>query len=242
MQAVAQDELRTRGKEDFNTEDGLSRVTRYFGDSRHEDDNPNAFLVEFRPVPGGAIRPHFHKVAQFQVVIGGDGHLGKSPVTPIAFHYADASTPYGPIKPSDEERGIDFLTLRSVTRKGIWWMPGARDEIAPRAGREHRNVVSSVPDGSLPETGSTTQTLIEEHPDRLAAFLLRLAADESAPTPSPEGTGGQYLLVTRGALTGPSELGPLSLLFAHADEEPTLTAGPEGAEVLVLQFPTKVLP
>jgi hypothetical protein len=242
MHAVAQDEVRTRGTEDFNTEDGLSRVTRYFGDAREEADDPNAFLVEYRPVPGGAIRPHFHKVAQFQVVIGGEGHLGKNPVAPIAFHYADPSTPYGPIKPSDETRGIDFLTLRPVARKGIWFMPGASGEMAPRASREHRNVVATVPDGSLPETGCTTQTLIEEHPDRLAAFLLRLAGGESAPSPSPAGTGGQYLLVTRGALSAPNELGPFSLLFARNDEEPMLTAGPEGAEVLVLQFPTKIVP
>lgn len=241
LETVTPTEIAARSRREAVTEDGVSYVTRYLGDGAGSDDaSPDAFLVQFRPNPGCAVRPHFHKVAQFQVIVGGDGHVGKHAVTPITFHYTDHSTPYGPITPADEERGIDFLTLRSVTRKGIWWMPGSRSELADRAGREHRNIVAQVPPGALPATGHTIDELIAESPDRLAAFLVRLAPGEAVDAPSAAGSGGQYHLVARGSLTGPGPLDPLSLLYT--DEPARLVAGPEGAEVLILQFPVTVAP
>ena len=64
----------------YQTEDGQSLVTPYIGPHTGESSHPDAFMVEFTPLPGCAIRPHFHKVPQWQVITRGDGWIGKMPV------------------------------------------------------------------------------------------------------------------------------------------------------------------
>jgi hypothetical protein len=241
MQVVTPDEVHGREKEDFNTEDGLSRVTHYFGHRGPDDEEPSAFLVEYRPVPGGAIRPHFHKVAQFQVVIGGDGRIGKVPVPPISFQYADPSTPYGPITPSDEARGIDFLTLRPVARAGLWWMPGNNHELEGRLRRNRANTIS--PDAPLPSSGTECQRMIDGDDDGLAGYVVRLAPGAVEVVEVPQNSAGQYHLVTRGTLVDDERtLERMSLLFVDTGGSISLTAGPDGGEVLVMQFPSGIEP
>jgi hypothetical protein len=241
MQVVTPAEVQSREQLDVETEDGLSRVTHYFGGEEPNNEQPSAFLVQYRPVPGGAIRPHFHKIAQFQVVIGGDGRIGKVPVPPISFQYADPSTPYGPITPADEQVGIDFLTLRPVARAGIWWMPGSRHEMSGPAGR---NRAATVPaDAALPDAGSQTEDLIEGDEDGLAGYVVRLAAGAREAIEVPSCSAGQYHLVTRGTIVHAGDvLDRLALMFAHPGERVEVLAGADGAEVLVMQFPAKIEP
>jgi hypothetical protein len=241
MHAVTPEEVQGREKEDFNTEDGLSRVTHYFGGRGPDNEEPSAFLVQYRPVPGGAIRPHFHKVAQFQVVIAGDGRIGKVPVPPISFQYADPSTPYGPITPIDEQEGIDFLTLRPVARNGLWWMPGNNHELE---GRLRRNRASTVPpDAPLPASGAEREDMIERDDDGLAGYLVRLAPGAEEAMEVPEPSAGQYHLVTRGTIIYEGrELERMALLFLNSGERVAIKGGPQGGEVLVMQFPSGVEP
>lgn len=242
MQVVTPDEIQGREKEQFHTEDGLSEVTHYFGERGPDNEDASAFLVEYRPLPGQAIRPHFHKVAQFQVVIGGDGRIGKVPVPPISFQYADPSTPYGPIKPADEERGIDFLTLRPVARNGLWWMPGNNHQLE---GKLRRNRATTVdPAAPLPTAGVERRQMIESDDDGLDGYLVRLAPGATETVSVPENSWGQYQLVTRGTIAEPEgrELRRLSLLYAGRGESVAFTAGPEGGEVLVMQFPSGIEP
>jgi hypothetical protein len=241
MEVVTPAEIQGRAKRDVETEDGLNRVTNYFGGAEPNNEEPSAFLVEFRPVPGGAIRPHFHKVAQFQVVIGGGGAIGKVPVPPISFQYADPSTPYGPIRPSDEQRGIDFLTLRPVARQGLWWMPGNQHELS---GTLRRNRAATLdPDASLPIAGSQREDLIDGDEDGLAGYVLRVAAGAEEVVAVPEGSAGQYHLVTRGTVVYEGrELERMALVFVATGERATVKGGTEGAELLVMQFPGRIEP
>ena len=59
---------------------------------------------------------------QYQVVVGGFCTMGKQQTPPVSFQYADAYTPYGPIK--GEEQGFAFFTLRQVASGGFFPMPG----------------------------------------------------------------------------------------------------------------------
>jgi hypothetical protein len=162
-------------------------------------------------------------------------------VPPISFHFADISTPYGPITPVDEKAGIDFFTLRPRRRPGVWYMPGSKQEMTGRAGR---NIAINVDPQPAPAGGVETAMLIEQHDDGLAAFRVRLAPGESATGPTTVGTGGQYYLVMDGALERDGvSLPPNSLLFVEPEEDaPDLLAGSAGADVLVMQFPVKVVP
>jgi hypothetical protein len=239
MQVVAREDIEKREKIDYRDDAGQHLITPFLG-GEEGSAKPSAFMVEFRPNPGGVIKPHFHKVAQFQIVVGGDGMLGKHDVPPFSYHYTDPSTPYGPIAPASDARGIDYITLRPVVRGGLYWMPGNKDQMDGRAGR---NIAGHVPNEPLPAKGVSQDQLIERHDDGLAVSVLRLAPHEETEAPGPAGSGGQYQLTTRGSLVHEGrDLGPLALTFVAPDEHSTLTAGSEGAEVLVMQFPTKILP
>jgi hypothetical protein len=240
MQVVTPDEVRERERHAYETEDGVSTVTHYFGpEDRREIDEASAYLVQYRPAPGKAIRPHFHKIAQFQVIVAGDGAIGKVPVPPLSFQYADPSTPYGPIRPTDEAEGIDFLTLRPAARRGIWFMPGNRDEMDGHAGRNRAATVSeSAP---LPASGSQAEDLIEPGEDGLAGYVVRLAAGAAETIEAPTNSGGQYHLVTRGEVgVDGRTLERLALLFVDGGDSVSFVAGPDGGEVLVMQFPNRI--
>ncbi len=240
MQVVTPDEVREREQHAYETEDGVSRVTHYFGpEDRREVDEASAYLVQYRPAPGKAIRPHFHKIAQFQVIVAGDGRIGKVPVPPVSFQYADPSTPYGPIRPTVEAEGIDFLTLRPAARKGIWFMPGNRDQMDGHAGRNRAATVDdTVP---LPATGSEARDLIERDDDGLAGYVVRLAAEAVETIEAPANSGGQYHLVTRGeVIVEGRALERLAILFVDGGDSVSYEAGASGGEVLVMQFPNRI--
>lgn len=75
--------------------------------------------------------------------------------------------------------------------------------------------------------------------DGLAAYMLRLGANQSLQGPDPKMSDGQFYLVVSGNLRQDAGELPLwSMLHAAPDEAaPVLRAGAVGCEVLVLQFP-----
>jgi hypothetical protein len=226
------------------------RITNYFGDDvkavsglRPEHSvEPVAQLVETGPESPDdadrfvAVAAHFHLVRQFQVFVGGDDPcIGKRPLSRFDFHYVDPSTPYGPFIAG--KGGVSFFTLRPRgAAPGIYWMPGSRDEMTGHAGR---NIVVSQSAPTEERDSSPTAPLIDRHDDGLAAFRLAVGAGETVTAPDPAGSGGQYYLVMEGALVADgAEYPPLSLLWVEPEDAPiAVTGGPEGASVLVMQFP-----
>jgi hypothetical protein len=234
-----------------NDLEGLNyKVTNFFGDAAVAGDGPQGFLVEIAPVSPPSdpdsrmtmVWPHFHLVRQYQVFVDGeDLSIGKHSVERFDFHYTDPSTPYGPI--DSNGGGVKYFTLRPRSDIGAYFMPGSKGKMTMRAGRNvvvkaDRNVVVNA--GSQLDSGSPpVLEFIEPHEDGLASFLLTLRANETVVAPDPVGCGGQYHLVATGSLLdAEKELPPLSLIWVDGDEEAlSLTAGPAGAEVIVLQFP-----
>lgn len=197
---------------------------------------PQAFLVEQEP--GATVHAHFHYVDQFQVVVGGSGRIGKHDLTPIMVHFAGANTPYGPILPSDQ--GLSYFTLRaSADTTGAQFMPAARDRRRPSPWRYElaQPVIST-------EEALSGRRKVEIEPvlsgdGGLSVVMFRLPPGGSVITPPPSEGNGQSLLVTAGSiLHGDEVCERLSALFVPpASPAPRLTAGPEGADVLLLQFP-----
>ena len=72
---------------------------------------PQAFLVKMHE-PGSVIPPHFHVEDEFQVVVAGGGSLGKHALEGVAVHFAEAYTPYGPIRTGPD--GLVFFTQRAI--------------------------------------------------------------------------------------------------------------------------------
>lgn len=230
MQMVSNSESRMI---EVQRKDGVGRRRDYIGTPGEIIDGPQGFLVE-RPYAGARVDPHFHDIDQFQVIVAGDGRIGKKLVKPITFQYADAYTPYGPIVADDD--GISFFTLRNVASGGHFSMPGSRHLMPCRAGR---NIAGDLDLNSevLAENEVTRESLMDTQDDGVHAESIHLGPNASASGVPCEG-GGQYYLVCDGTLVENGKtLDELSLMHVGADEGTlTLHAGPKGATVLAMQF------
>jgi hypothetical protein len=213
--------------------DGTGRRRDYIGSGGKIAPGPQAFLVE-RLYANARIDPHFHDVDQFQIVVQGDGRIGKKPVAPVTFQYADAYTPYGPIVAN--AAGIAFFTLRPVASGGHFSMPGNRHRMPCRAGRNLAGGFDAD-SAALPAGASAVEPLLPAEADGVAAVGLRLGAHASI-AGVPADAGDQYYLVCGGTLVEAGrELPRHSLIHvASGEPAPTLTAGADGAAVLLVQF------
>ncbi len=230
MRAVATAEANMR---EIVRKDGVGRRSDYFGEPGMISNEPQGFLVE-RPYAGARIDPHFHDIDQFQVVVAGDGRIGKKEVRPVTFQYADAYTPYGPIIGRDD--GISFFTLRNVASGGHFSMPGSKHLMPCRAGRNIAAVFEQG--GPQPAEGEVTrEPLMDVQADGVYAEGIRFGGNAVAEG-IPNEAGGQYYLVCAGTLiANGKELTDKSLIRTNPGEKtPTLRAGSSGASVLALQF------
>ena len=205
------------------------------GNEENDDGLPQGFLV-MQP-PWSVTPPHFHDHEQFQVVVEGDGRIGRRSTRPLSVHYAAGHTPYGPIEAG--ENGLYYFTLRARWDSGAKYMPGSRDILKP-VRRRHRLVNDlDLPDADELRSGSTDCIdVMDRDEDGVAASLYRIAPSSQATLACGTVAGGQYAIVVGGSLTDAGrELGWLSGLYRYR-REPSLqvTAGPDGAAVLLMQF------
>lgn len=201
--------------------------------------SPQAFIIEQEP--GSTIRPHFHQENQFQVVVAGEGHIGRHEVVPISLHYASRHTGYGPVVAG--ERGVTYLTLRDRFTIEAWYLPDSKHlmEDVPR-----RNLfaerIDVEPDASLQkQREGSLRTVIAPEPDGVAACVVSIAPRQAMAVPTPAGGADRFHLVIAGELVLDAQcLRRGSIVFASADEAPLpLNASGSGAQVLVMQYPAK---
>jgi hypothetical protein len=196
---------------------------------------PMAFLVE-QPA-GSVVASHFHESNQFQLVVAGSGMLGTHAVQPIAVHYSNAYSAYGPITAGDE--GLQYLTLRNGYDRGARYLPAAREELRGVQRRFREAVADATPPGELPAE-ATTETLLAVTPDGLGAWRHRLPPGAALRGPDPASGDGQFWVVTGGELRAAdgATLPALSCAFVGPEEPPfAVTAGEAGLEVVVMQYP-----
>jgi hypothetical protein len=199
--------------------------------------SPQAYLVE--QDPNSIIEPHFHQENEFQVMVEGNGFLGRHLVEPVRVHYAGAHTGYGPI--SAGPKGLSYFTLRARTDPGAKFLPGARAEMqkGPKRHLLGAAVHPEAPDELAARTDIEVVELWAAQPDGIGGWLLRLPPGSTAAAPVRAGASA-YLLVVEGIFQLNNERLPrFATVFVGAgDAAPSLQAGDEGLELLVLQFPT----
>lgn len=207
------------------------------GNEANDDGRPQGFLVH---QPPNAITPaHFHEPNQFQVFVAGKGRMGAAPAAALTVQYANGHTPYGPIVAGEE--GVQYFTLRQRWDPGAKYLPASRDLL--RKGNQRTRIKSAigVDDDATrrARTAATADVIMAEEADGLAAWIWRLAPNGTDPLPDPTSSGGQYLIVVGGTLTsGGQALDRLSTVFVSPEEAAfTATAGDDGLDLLVLQFP-----
>lgn len=218
---------------------GAAPVRGQYVEGNETNDNglPQGFLVD-QP-PGAVTLPHFHETNQFQVFVEGTGRMGKHPAEPLTVQYANGHTPYGPIVAS--ETGVKYFTLRQRWDPGAKYMPGASDKLAK--GNQRTRLKAGIPATTAAERAGlaepAVETIFAREADGLAAWFYRFAAGQSALLPDAAGTGGQYLLVTAGDLViEDKSLEKWSTVFVmNGEAAARVTAGADGLDLLVLQFP-----
>ena len=198
---------------------------------------PQAFLVEQEA--GATVAPHFHYVDQFQVIVSGDGVLGRHPVSPLTVHFAGAHTGYGPIVPG--EHGLAYFTFRaSADETGAQYLPGGSARM--HKGRRRNLVASHLPLSAKDcmEARQENETSVGlQADDGLCVELLRIAPNRSMAVPDISLGFGASILVAAGEVTCSGKVyGAWSCLYASREEPRVeLTASQHGAEVLFMRYP-----
>lgn len=208
-------------------------------------DAPQAFLLEMSAHQ--KLVSHFHEVDQFQIFVGGSGTIGRNKPATLGntMHYADHHTGYGPILASAQ--GFSYFTLRPQTDAGAVEIdkPGYREKLKPS---KKRHFLSNILLSTEPVLKNRSDIVLEpmiadqdKFDDGLAAFMLRAGPGMQASGPDPRGSGGQYYLVLNGGLQYDGGDYPLwSLLFVEPEDAPcSFTAGPQGVEIFVGQYPAR---
>lgn len=202
-----------------------------------------AFRLDFNA--NQTLDAHFHIVDQFQVFVEGDGTIGRDSVGPIVVHYADHHTGYGPLVASPY--GMTYFTLRSKTDAGLNFLrePHIREKLQPtkRRHRMSKKIILSNEPLLSDRTEVSIEDALDPHEDDegIAVKVMRMGPNLQAQAPDTSLSGGEYLLVLNGSIVQDGQtLGKYSLLFVRSDETPPmLTAGPNGAEVLVTRYPVE---
>lgn len=215
---------------------GGSRWNTYFFQPEKGTRLPQAFLVE--NTPHRVLRTHYHDVDQFQVIVQGDGTLGRHAVRPYSVHFARAHTPYGPITAGAS--GIAWLTIRARRdAEDAQFLPEKRAQLERAGGRKPWQISRDAPfDASAdPVRLQPVPDIADER--GLAAYALRMKPDAKTLAPDPAATGGQYLIVLRGSLVREeSEQRAITIGYVAPNEgRIALQAGKEGLDALVLRFP-----
>jgi hypothetical protein len=220
-------------KRDLVGQSGRIRNHLFFGEPMTLSEGPEAFLVEMCD-PHSQLPPHFHDVDQFQIVAEGEGRLGRHPLHPMSCHYADGFTPYGPI--IADERGLSYFTIRLHAAGGTFRIPQCRSMLPGSPGRSLFNSFDNATPVNAGE--SRRDVLSAPMQDGLAMIGLCMGAGATA-VGEPSDAGGQFMLVCSGSLTHEVAVYErLALIWLEAGElAPVISAGPEGASILIMQFP-----
>ncbi|MFE2910966.1 hypothetical protein [Kitasatospora indigofera] len=210
----------------------IGRVVDYFGGAA-PDGGPQAYLVEQR---NQVLRPHFHPVDQFQILLGAPGALfGRRPIDHPVAHYADARTVYGPLTGGDPP--LRYFTLRAEATQATEFMPESRAKLPDRPGRSlHREIAPAPADPGAGRAARTT--LLADERDGLEISCVTAGAGAPVEVPG-AGPAGQFLFV----LAGEVEYGGAGHPAESVGWQPPGGAGwtgratSAGTRLLVLRFP-----
>jgi len=206
-------------------------VNSYLGSPTEVRPGAQAFLVrQEKPL----LRPHFHEVDQFQVVMDGVGELGGDDALPGLIHYTDAYTAYGPIRTNPAVGTLTYLTLRRHAAVGANFMPESRVKRREAGGGGEHFVVQL---GALPGEMSATAELARTARGAVA-FEARAAPGEKLGLPAGgEGQEGYAVVFDGGIHVGGRDVEKGGLVWFTGPGELALArATAHGSTVAVLLF------
>jgi hypothetical protein len=201
--------------------------------------SPTISLIE--QAPDSTLGTHFHRQNQWQLFVHGGGALGRDALAPLTIHYAGAYTGYGPLVAGPQ--GIHYFTIRPVCEAGAIPAEQAREQMVrgPKRHAQAGPIQSATPAQLAHLQQPSSQDLIAPAADGLGARLHQLPPGTVLHPDIPAATDCSFAVVLGGSLVGAEQ--PLqrwdSLAWWADEPTPTLQAGPEGAEVILLFTPPK---
>jgi hypothetical protein len=225
-----------------NKKEFVGVVTNLFESEAPSGPRPQSFLVE--QSANWTLPTHFHLEHQFQVFIEGSGSLGRTPIHPLTVHYASPHSGYGPL--ISEGEGVSYFTLRAMSDTGAWYLPESRKHLKTGIKKKqvHAEPSEHISADMLKALVAPSQeTMIALDEGGLGAWLLRLPPNTRISAPEGQALGGgRFYVVSKGsALINASLLPAWATAFVSPDESLDIESGPEGLEVMVLQFPAGAL-
>jgi hypothetical protein len=202
--------------------------------------SPQAIFVD-QP-PNSTIPRHYHNNAQFQVFIAGSATLGGHKVRPVAVHYATRQTVYGPIVAGAD--GLVYLTLRPVSEQGAHWWPTERPDVRRFIRRMQITEQGAETLTELAElTTAQIEIVIAPAVNGLGSWIVRTPPGGATLLPTHPGGAGSFLLITGGTMSiAGNDHQRHAVIWVGPNESPgAITAGAQGLELIVTQFPREAL-
>jgi hypothetical protein len=228
--AEARSLFRPELAEPGTTPAGRFRVTHLLRADNGE--GAQAYIVE-SDSPRARVPTHFHLTEQFQVFLAGEGTFQRHAIQPNSVHYTDRYSTYGPIEAGDA--GLTFAVLRQDFDPGGNYMPGSRDKLQGRPGR-------NLEVGTGMDPGLAHQVLVSE-PDGLTVETHRLQCGERREVIGAGAPAGRYCMVVDGEAAIDGELSSAGLdrwscVLVEAGDGPLTMRGlSETCQLLVMGFP-----
>jgi len=198
--------------------------------------SPTVFMAKWDP--NRISTPHYHSADQFQLVIDGQGTIGRRAVAPYYVHFTRAYTPYGPLV-AGERKGWTFLALRARRDGGSQHGSAAMEKLKRMPNRRPFQVSKQVTFPLLEHDRYLYD--VPEFKDEYGLFvkMLALKSHGRLQSPSPAMSDGQYLVALEGSLVyGAKEYRGISVIFIKPDDPPfEIEAGSLGLRALILEFP-----
>lgn len=197
---------------------------------------PMAYLVE--QSPGHTVDAHYHEVEQFQLFVGGGGHIGTHVLDGLTVHYAGPYSPYGPIVAGPQ--GVQYVTVRRDWDRGAQWMPQAAAALRAMPNRKHITFTSQplAPCADLLALTGVSETPLLPTAEGGPQAWRVCAGPGAAVRGDPRGSGGQFWYVLAGSLRHDGAMwGAGDCFYLTPDEAPiTCLAGEQGLELVRVAF------
>lgn len=213
--------------------------SEYIGFSKDQPNLAQAWLLEC--TPQRLLRAHYHGTDQFQVIINGEGTMGKHKLTPNLVHFSRAYTPYGPIIWSDKGLGLLTIRPRKDALGAPQFMPDSREKLYAVPHRKPWQLSAMVDYPEAEKAGGLIPVENLHDDTGLGVYTAKLKPGARLACPHPGNTDGQFVLVMGGSLMYQNRSwNAFSIVYVTPDENAfTLQAGDQGMEVMVLNFPAR---
>jgi hypothetical protein len=187
--------------------------------------------------PGREVEPHYHRAAQFQLLLDGTLQFPAFRMEGIAVHYTDHNVPYGPFTTG----GPHDMVVVHTKPAGVQYVrdairdPALRKEIN-RTGRELHCSAGEVEWQSVRGHEGVRRKILVSLDGGPAAEVVECAPGVALPGSAAR--FGRYEFVVKGsAYREGNKLGPETVRFVQSTEPAaTLTSGSDGATFVILTF------